>query len=614
MKTEIFLIGLAVFFFPFFRTATASAETKKIILGEIQISGITANDEFVRFKNETDAAIDLAGFKLTKKSVSSGSCKESSLVSTIHFAGILAPQDTFTIAHPSYKEALRADLEYSSASYYLSDNTAILLYDTTGTLLDRKAVGNACDIPVVPANPPITPPVPDPPAPIAYDTALRLNEFLPDPSGDEGTNEFIELYNASDETADLASWALKDASASGKYIFPDGTKLKPKDFLAVYRNVFTFALNNSNETLSLLDPNGTKKDTVAYTTSKEDISWNYTSSGWRGGAPTPGAANQLNNLPETKEKVPKKGYRGVAIDFDAQGNDDDRDTLKYAWDFGDGHKSYKEQTSHTFEENGTYTVTLKTSDNKEDVRETFTLEIESLPHPEVRITSLLPNPNGSDTDHEWLMIENREKKTINLKDYSIATGWKTLSNHPIREDFPIKPKSEAKLTRAVSLFTLPNQKGKIELRAPDGKTLQKIQYKSDKSIPENTLYRKEKGSTWKWAALAQQIPTTSEKEAAPISSPPLEGKPEEALSPREEDAPSDTIKRNQLSLDPDRPIPQDILAYGTHTEIPDTIILKPFPAKEALPLSATRHYAVAFVGTAFSDINASLNDLLARAR
>jgi PKD repeat protein len=264
------------------------------------------------------------------------------------------------------------------------------------------------------------------------------------------------------------------------------------------RTISKLSLNNTNETLSLFDATGALIDTMTYLKTKEGVSLNATEAGWRGGTPTPGATNIVNSLPETKEKVPKKGYRGVAITFDARGKDTDGGTLKYTWDFGDGHKSYKEKTEHRYEKNGTYQVMLTTTDGSDDVVETFPLKITSLPKPNVRITALVPNPSGKDSDAEWLVIENRGKKDIDLKDYGIATGWKKLSNHPIRESFIIPPQSERKLTREFSLFTLPNQKGKIELRAPDGKVLQDIKYKLPKAVAEDVIYRKEKGKRWEW--------------------------------------------------------------------------------------------------------------------
>ncbi len=219
------------------------------------------------------------------------------------------------------------------------------------------------------------------------------------------------------------------------------------------------------------------------------------------------------------------------------------------------------------------------------------------------------------TVHEWLLIENREKKKVNLKGYSIAVGWKTLSNHPIREDFFIGSSKDAKLTHDFSLFTLPNQKGKIELRAPDGKVLQSIKYKLDKPVAENAVYKKEKGSAWRWTVPAKKNPQPSKEETVinEESTPLVLGtsirRSEETLQPTEENIPI-KIKSDQLSLDPDRPLPQDILAYGTRVQLPDTIILTFLPSEETNLISVSESIPLPSEGSILSKINTSLNEFL----
>lgn len=411
-----------------------------------------------------------------------------------------------------------------------------------------------------------------------YKSTVRFNEILANPSGNENTDEFIELFNTSDTIVDLSSWSLKDASVSGKYAFPTNTSVQPKGFFVIYRKTFGFALNNSNETLSLLDPNGVVQDTLSYKTAYEDISYNFTPSGWRGGTPTPDAPNEVNTLPETKEDIPRKGYVNVPVDFDARGGDADRDTLKYVWDFGDGHKSYKEKTTHTYEKEGQYTLTLKTTDGKDDTLETFTLTIEPFPHKNVRIISLLLNPRGKDTGAEQIVIRNNEKKKINLNGYRIAIGWKKLINHTIHEDVIIKPKGEAIITHTEASFTLPNQKAKIELRAPDGKTLQKIHYKLEKPITEDVWYRKEKGKKWE-----QQLPIQKQKISPPkkeltkyiaLTPPPDKQDERHSLPLKEEDVKEKTIVRSEhlIPLHPHTSL-QTITSYGTNIHIPEEITL-----------------------------------------
>jgi len=212
------------------------------------------------------------------------------------------------------------------------------------------------------------------------------------------------------------------------------------------------------------------------------------------------------------------------------------------------------------------------------------------------------------TDHEWIIIENRGKKAVDLKGYSIATGWKKLANHPIRESFIIKPKSEATLTRTFSLFTLPNQKGKIELRSPDGKTIQDIKYKLEKSIPENAVYTKEKGKRWEWheapgIKVPDTPPTTSEPTEtvidSPLPGPPEETPQEEILNPEVLGATTENIPSHQQAY-------LKLLNYGTAVTFPNTLVLT-FP-EETDPFPQTReHYAIAFTKEILGNINTTLN-------
>ena len=431
MKIKNIFIGIAVFSYVFFHISPADAETNKIIISEIQITGIAGHpdDDFIELYNPHTVPIDISNYRLRYRN-SAGT--ENSL-NKIKGNTCIAAHGYYLWANSNGAFADIADTKTGtslsskySLALLLPEGVANPLVDSvswennhqfdesaykfaTSPTADKSMVRNVAtsdwlpDFSLIPTPTKSTStlcPEPEPTPKATYGISVRINEIFANPSGDEEENEFIELFNPSDSVVDLSLWILKDASASGKYILPRETKIQSKGFLVLYRPLFKFALNNSDETVSLLDPNNEEKESVSYKTAKENISWNYTATDFRGGTPTPGAPNQPNTLPQTKENVPKKGYHGVAIDFSAQGKDSDDDALKYTWDFGDGHKSYKEKTSHTYEKNGTYTVILKTSDGKDDTEEAFTLKIESYPHLDIRITSLLPNPSGIDTGNE----------------------------------------------------------------------------------------------------------------------------------------------------------------------------------------------------------------------
>lgn len=558
-------ISLILSFFVLFLPFVALANDSDIFISEIQIAGVKADDEFIRLSNTTESAINLTGFKLSKKSLASGTCKESALVSEKGFTGIIEPKGTFVISHPSYKEKYNAPLTYTSDSYYITDNTVILLYDKNKKLIDRKAVGNACDE--------IIPP---PSIPNIYD--IRINEVFPNPLDED--DEWIEFYNFGPDNIALDNFTISDAT-NKPYIFPAKTTLEAKHFLLLLRKDSDIALNNTNEIVTLADASKNIVSQVSYGKTIEGASLNYAPSGYRWSRTiTPGAENILGNAPETKGKdIPDTAYRGVLTVFSADGKDGDGDHIKYTWDFGDGHKSYKSETTHRYEEEGEYEGTLTVSDGTESTVTAFTIDVEKYDAPKIRMTELIPNPDGKDTDAEYITLENRSKKSVDLLGWSIATGWKKLVNHPIRESFVIPKKSKRDITHAFSAFTLPNEKGRIELRSPDGKTVQKLKYNlKGKSAEENARLVKEKGKKWEWmlnqvAPRIAVVPLLSGATAVRDQEKGIE-KQEEQL---QKDTERITLRKNRgeelLSTETNAPEEmRRLISYGTDIETPIAVL------------------------------------------
>lgn len=341
-----------------------------------------------------------------------------------------------------------------------------------------------------------------------YSDEIRLNELLPNPSGDETKNEYIEIYNPTNEDVDLEDWILKDSSASGKYIFPKDSVVEKDDFLVVYRSDFSFAINNSSESVYLFDPNDNLVSSVSFSDSaKEDISYNFDEKNtWRWSKfLTPGKENKFNNLPTYEIKIPDDVYKNVYANFKIKVNDKDKDETKVAWDFGDGHKSYKKETRHKYNKTGKYKASVKIDDGSEKIIDEFEIKVAKFKERKVRLLALSPNPAGKDTDNEWIELVNKDKKKVNLNSWSIAIGKnsKSMVNHPIREDFVLKPGESKILTREICAFTLNNTKSRIELRYPNGEVADKVKYKKDK-IEEDEIYF-EDNKKWKWRKEAVQI-------------------------------------------------------------------------------------------------------------
>lgn len=140
---------------------------------------------------------------------------------------------------------------------------------------------------------------------------IVLNEFLPNPicneCGREGiTGEWVEIYNNSDESVDLAGWYIQDAGPNNTvYIttsntFHNSTVIGPKgsgyEWLVVFLN--DCILDNDNgDTVNLYDNNSNLIDSYSYSGSApQGKSYARYPDGigpWYDPIPTPGGPNML---------------------------------------------------------------------------------------------------------------------------------------------------------------------------------------------------------------------------------------------------------------------------------------------------------------------------------
>ncbi|HLC95097.1 MAG TPA: lamin tail domain-containing protein, partial [Patescibacteria group bacterium] len=295
--------------------------------------------------------------------------------------------------------------------------------------------------------------------------ALAITEILPNPSGDETEEEYIELYNTLTESVSLEGWLLRDSSTASPYAFPAGVVIGAQEYLTLYRSTFAFAMNNTgDETVSLSWPDGTLVSSVSYKTASEGNSYNLSDdNSWRwSNYQTPGRKNIFNVPPEiSRLTISKKAYKNIPVDFFVRVRDEDGDPLKIRWDFGDGQKSYKKETRHTYAHTGAYAGAVRIDDGIEKYTESFVVHVRPFPQYDVSFVRLLPNPVGVDREHEWIAIENKSKKDIDLSGWSIATGQnsKKIINHPIT-DRSVEAGEILILTHEDTLFTLPNTKAR----------------------------------------------------------------------------------------------------------------------------------------------------------
>ncbi len=124
-------------------------------------------------------------------------------------------------------------------------------------------------------------------------TTLRFSELYPNTSGDDATEEFIELENTGDAAVDLTGWQIADASGK-TFTAKNETLVAPHALLALHRDVTKLTLNNDADSVTLVAPNGTVVDTRPYDHAKKGSSLVLVSAEWVwSGTPTPDEPNHV---------------------------------------------------------------------------------------------------------------------------------------------------------------------------------------------------------------------------------------------------------------------------------------------------------------------------------
>lgn len=171
---------------------------------------------------------------------------------------------------------------------------------------------------------------------------ISLNEFMPDPAGDwngdgsaSADDEYIELYNSSDQPVDLGGAMLDDEpevavagpavdpGGTQPYVIAPGTVIPARGLLVFFRSQTGVALNNDADSVRLLAPDGSEVERFDYTTSRDDLAYSKTVDGGNVWAtsypPSPGEPNRPgfsgDDLVRLNEVLPAP----KAVDWDGDG-------------------------------------------------------------------------------------------------------------------------------------------------------------------------------------------------------------------------------------------------------------------------------------------------------
>lgn len=122
---------------------------------------------------------------------------------------------------------------------------------------------------------------------------LQISEVLPNPDGTDSGAEYIELYNPTEQVADLTGYSLQSGNTT--YTFKSGN-IEPHSYQVFYNSQTKLKLPNSGGQVHLLSPDGSVIDaTVKYTQAKNGQAWANINGIWQWTiTPTPAAGNILN--------------------------------------------------------------------------------------------------------------------------------------------------------------------------------------------------------------------------------------------------------------------------------------------------------------------------------
>lgn len=161
--------------------------------------------------------------------------------------------------------------------------------------------------------------------------APQISELLPNPTGtgNDSTDEFIEIYNPNDKPFDLSGFILQTGLTTLRgYAIPDGTILKPKSFTVFHSEETKLSLSNTSSMVALLDPfTNVISKTDIYEKAKDGLTWAVANKAWSWTSrPTPGMANVIASpatkpSAKAKSKVPTKqvvgAVKGVSTSADS---------------------------------------------------------------------------------------------------------------------------------------------------------------------------------------------------------------------------------------------------------------------------------------------------------
>ena len=396
--------------------------------------GADATDEFVELYNASIDPVDLSGWVLFS-SKSDGTSIKSFIIS----ADVSVAAKDYVVFYSSETGSMLANtgdrvvslidplqVTHEAAAYSGSHTGKSYNRMDNGMFIESAIItpGAANQFDPTPTPSPTLTPTPDPtPVPV-YSDAIRINEFIPNPAGDDTKLEFIELYNTSEDAVDIAGWKLDDIADGGSSVFtiPQGVALSAHGYVVFYSDQTKIALNNDSDHVRLLRPDGVVQDDAEYASSKEGYSYNHIdgSDFQQSSHTTPGEENIIELPSPTPTPTPKA------------------------------------------------TSTPKITQTSTPIDYQFSTKIV--------INEIYPNPSDSSILNEFIELKNNDNRSISLAGWTVDDIDGGSKPYHFKDTDYIKQNQLFIIDKKTSNIALNNDHDRARLIDPDGKIMALVSY------------------------------------------------------------------------------------------------------------------------------------------
>src|SRR3989338_8658121 len=284
---------------------------------------------------------------------------------------------------------------------------------------------------------------------------IMFNEIYPNPPDESA--EFIELKNASGFAGSPAGWKIKDASGD-EYNLPD-KEIASGALWVIPKLESGISLNNDGETLSLINPVGAIAETLAIPTAPESQSYARSvaeSFEWTATL-TAGAENVFTQAVSAAAEI------AAPINTNSS-------------------------ASNINASNSNSSVNANTSTSVNTNSSKITIDFSA-----IKLSEIMPNPEGDDADGEWIELYNSGDKEIDLAGGSLSDASGKV--YTIPKNTIIAAKSHKVFYRKQTGIVLNNDQDAIDLKDNPSKKIDSI---SNADGSEGKSYALGKNS-WLWS-------------------------------------------------------------------------------------------------------------------